>query len=62
MENDNIKTSSSIQCKYYHKENAEESRCIMDSTVGFCIVENGFECKVRATEIIQEIFSRKIKG
>ena len=47
MENDKIEiSSSSIKCQYYHAENAEESRCITDLTVGFCIVELGCKCKL----------------
>lgn len=28
-----------INCRYYHKENKEESRCIKDSHIGYCIIE-----------------------
>ena len=38
-------SSSTVQCKYYEKENPPEHRCVMDSSCGYCIVEFGDSCK-----------------
>jgi len=34
-----------MNCKHYKKDNPKESRCVMDSSVGMCIVEKGLDCK-----------------
>lgn len=29
--------SQKIFCHFYHEENSEESQCIQDSSIGYCI-------------------------
>lgn len=40
-----------IKCKYYIKENKEYSRCVMDSSVGYCIRESGMSCQLYDREV-----------
>lgn len=34
-----------INCEYYKRDCKRENRCCKEDSIGYCIVEDGLECK-----------------